>query len=474
MGIKRERKARNTSNTAFHDIVGPWYSLDNAASIMPSTSDSTSTHLFGLAVTFEEDVDRGILRMALDATVARFPYFAVELRRGLFWPYLVPHRNGVPIEDDVPSAPLIDYDVNRHGHCLFRVRVGGRRLLCEFHHSIADGTGGMRFLKNLVVEYLRLKGLAPEGADRGSEALAAGDPDIYDLGASPGPEENEDAYDRYADTGLPSPENPPVAYSPRRHWIGKHRYRITCGIIPLPDVLSKARELRVSVTELLAATYLDALQELWLRATPARQRRQRSTIVIDLPVNLRQHFPTGTNRNFSLTAQVTQDMRLRKRDFEDIVRRAHHEFRNANDARAFGRQIARNVGASRSLAFRLIPFPAKELLYRFLFRFFGSSIYSGSISNLGSVSLPPWAAAQVRRFDFLPSPYVNKGDIGVLSWKGFLHVSLGSMDTSRELERLFFSRLRKVGLQVRIETNLDGQDDPLEAATGGKARGGRP
>ena len=183
--MSNKTRRRRTWNTTFHDLLGPWYSLDNAASIMPSTSDSTSTHHFGLAVTFREEVDRDILRRALDATVARFPYFAVELRRGLFWPYLVPHKGIVPIEDDIPSAPLIDYDVNRRGSCLFRVRVRGRRILCEFHHAIADGTGGMRFLKNLVVEYLRLSGKAPPGALRGSADLAAGDSDIYDLGSRP-------------------------------------------------------------------------------------------------------------------------------------------------------------------------------------------------------------------------------------------------------------------------------------------------
>ena len=453
-------RGRRTWNTSFHDIIGPWYSLDNAASIMPSTSDSTSTHLFGLSVTFREEVDRDILRRALDATVARFPYFAVELRRGLFWPYLVPHRGIVPIEDDIPSAPLIDYDVNRRGRCLFRVRLGDRRILCEFHHAIADGTGGMRFLKNLVVEYLRLAGKAPSGVVRGSADLAAGDPDIYDLDSYPAPDESEDAYDRHADPGLPSPEQPPQAWSPRRSFLGKHRYRITCGIIPLGEARARAHGLGVSITELLVATYMDALQELWLRAGPSRQRLQRPTIVIDIPVNLRQHFPSGTNRNFSLTAQVRQDMRLRRRDFAEIATRAHHEFRNANDARAFGRQIARNVGASGSIAFRLIPFPLKEVLYRFLFRFFGSSIYSGSISNLGAATLPAWAEEHVERFDFLPSPYVNKSDIGVLSWRGLLHVSVGSMDSSRELERLFFTRLRRLGLPVKLECNLDEGDLP--------------
>jgi len=452
--MNKKDSLRHPSGTVFRDSLGPWYSLDNAASIMPSTSDSLTTNIFRYSATFKEDIDPALLRTALDATVARFPYFAVELRRGLFWHYLVPRKGPVPIEIDRPEAPLIDYDVNKRGNCVFRVRIDRRTLACEFHHSVTDGTGGMRFLKNFVAEYLRLRGRAPGGTAAESGRLGAGDPDIYDLRARPDPGENEDAYDRHFRSDLPSPDNPPRAFSPPPHPIARHRYRITSGIIPLDSVIEKAHEFGASVTELLAAAYMDALQEIWLSAPLAKRRWQRPRIVINIPVNMRKYFDTKSNRNFSLVAQVTQDMRLGRREFPDIVQRAHHELRNETDPRYFGRHIARNVGATRSLAFRMIPLFLKDLIFKFLFKFFGSSIYSGSISNIGPVRMPDWATDHIERFDFLPSPYIDKVNVGVLSWNGALHVAFGSLDTSREIERLFFTRLRKLGLHVRVECNL--------------------
>jgi hypothetical protein len=443
----------DTSRTAYFDASGRWYTLDNAASIMPATSNSLETHLFRMSATFDADLDYSVLREALDAVVARFPYFAVELRRGFFWPYLVPLSGPVPIAVDRPEAPLIGYDVNRPGRCLTRVLVGKRGVACEFHHAVTDATGALRFLKNLIVEYLRRRGLAP-GPDPAFADLAAGDPDIYDLSGRPKPGENEDSYDRFFQGDLPAPDIQPRAFAWRPRSMPDRRYRLTCGFVPLGEALEKAHEYEVSLTELLTAVYMDVLQDIWLAAPPRARRRQRPLIAVDIPVNLRRLFPSDTNRNFILGVQVTQDMRLGRREFADIVKRAHLELRWETDARNFGRQLSRNVGATRSLWFRAIPLPVKTFLYRLMFSFFGSSTYTGSISNIGAVNLPAWAAAHVVRFDFGSSPYRDKVNASVLSWKDSLYISFGSLDVSREIERLFFTRLRKLGLQVRVECNL--------------------
>jgi len=49
---------------------------------------------------------------------------------------------------------------------------------------------------------------------------------------------------------------------------------------------------------------------------------------------------------------------------------------------------------------------------------------------------------------------VTKTNAFVRRWKGNLVVDFGSLGRSRELERLFFSRLASLGLPVRIECNL--------------------
>ena len=431
-------------DTRRDDEEGTWYRLDNAGIIMPAVTDRVATNLFRLSATLVEPVDLPTLGAALDAVARRFPYFAVELRRGLFWHYLVPRKAGLSPEPDAAS-PMQDHDVNARGASLVRVRVEGARIACEYHHSITDGTGGLRFLKNLVAEYLRRRHPGEDPGDRG-------DPDLYRLDEHPLPGEYEDAYDRHYREEYPAPSGLSLAWRPSSPALRRHDYRVTCGLVPLDLALAAAKERGVSLTELLGAAYIKALQELWLASPPARRRR--SVLSLSVPVNMRKLNPSATNRNFSLFTFVTQDMRLGRRDFDEILSRTHHQLRFETDVRAMGRQLSRNVGAARNLAFRLLPLPVKDLAFKILYAAYGEGLYSGSISNLGPVALPGWMAARVERLDFLPAPTRGKANVGVLSYKGRLHVWTGSLAQSRGLERLFFTRLRRLGLPLRIECNL--------------------
>jgi len=427
------------SRTRYDDEAGTWYSLDNAGIIMPATSDAVMTNLFRLSATLDEELDPRLLDQALAAVAGRFPYFVVELRRGLFWHYLVPHEAPLRIESD-STYPMQDYDVNRRGRCLFRVRAAGRRIACEFHHSITDGTGGMRFLKNLVAEYCRLRWSA-----------AGGDDDLYRLDERPAAEEYEDAYGRHYRVDYPPPADLRRAYRPPSDPLPRFVYRVTCGIVPLAPALAKAKEYGASLTELLASVYIDALQELWLASS---SRPRRSQLSLSIPVNMRKLYPSRTNRNFSLLTFITQDMRLGHREFAEIVKRAHYQLRFEIDARTMGSQLSRNVSASKLFLFRLLPLPIKGRVLKVLHSSFGESLYSGSISNIGPVSLPEPIATHVERLDFVPSPTHGKTNVGVLSWNGAIYITFGSLGRSREVERLFFTRLRKLGLPVRVECNL--------------------
>ncbi len=436
------------SRTGFHDETGTWYVLDNAGSIMPAVSNSVSTSLFRISAELDEAVNLRILEASLAAVAARFPYFTVDLRRGLFWYYLEPHQGQLRVEPDTDS-PSQAYDINRRGRCLFRVRARGHRIACEFSHALSDGTGGLRFLKNLLVEYFRLKGVAAplEGG--------ASDPDLYRLGERPDPEEYEDAYNRHFSEEYPVPEKLSRAFHMKGPQLPKHRYRITCGIVPLASALAKAKEFGASITEMFAGAFLDALQEIWLSAPKAERRRQRPVLSVEIPVNMRKFFPTKSNRNFSLFVLVNQNMALGRRDFREIVERAHHQLRYEIDQRNIARQISRNVSNSRKLAVRLVPLVMKDFFAPFLFNAFGEDLLSGFISNIGPVSLPEPVAERVTRFDFIPAPSVyNKTNASVVSWKGELYINFGSLACSRELERLFFKRLVSLGLPVRVECNM--------------------
>jgi len=468
------------SRTGFNDAAGTWYAPDNAGSIMPAVSDPVSTSLFRVSAVLDGDIDLGLMQTALERVTSRFPYFHVELRKGLFWYYFVPCRGRPRLVPDTPS-PCQDYDINRRGTCLFRVRVAGPRVACEFSHSLSDGTGCVRFLKNLVVEYLRLQsgpgvaagtGLAAPAAGSGAAAPsvapaatvpgaapAAGhqgtDPDLCDLDGPVPPEEYEDAYSRYFTKEYPAPDHLTRAFHLGSAQLPRHQYRATYGILPLDAALSLAKKKGLSLTELLAAAYLDAFQSVWMSAPEAQRRRQRPRLAVEIPVNMRKFYPTATNRNFSLFVLVTQDMRLGPRSFDEIAERVHHELRYETDPRNISRQIRRNVGGAWHPLVRVTPLFLKTFFAKAVFSALGDDLVTGFVSNLGTISLPPEYAAHVARFDAVPTPSAfNKTNAAVLSYQDKLYVSFGSLAESREIERFFYTRLRSLGLPVHLECAL--------------------
>jgi hypothetical protein len=454
MNEKNIRKAA----TGHRDEEGPWYGLDGAGVIMPAVSNAVETSLFRISAELHAPLYLPALQEALDNTAARFPYLVVDLRRGFFWHYLAPHAGPLLVRPD-SGSPCQDLDPHRRGTCLIRVRARGRTLACEFSHIVTDGTGGIRFLKNLLVEYFRLtRGRASEGARPSASAdSSAGspgsDPDLYRLNEAPDPGEFEDAYNRHFPGDYPFPAGLPSAFHLPSDRLPRGRYRVIRGLLSLREALALSRDFHVSLTELLAAAFLEALQGIWTDESAKGGRRPRPRLAVQIPVNMRKFFPTPSNRNFSLFVLVTQDMRLGPRDFPDILSRVHHELRYETDARTIARQIARNVSGTRQFLLRLVPLFLKDPLFRIFFSVFGADILSGFISNLGAVKLPDEFASRIERFDFIPTPSLrNKTNASVLSWGDALVVDFGSLAVSRELERRFFVRLRKLGLQVRVDS----------------------
>jgi len=438
------RRNQRLSMMGFRDETGSWYGLDNAAVIMPAVTSAVSTYLFRLSATIDEPIHLPSLQAALERVARRFSYFSVELRSGFFWHYLEPHEAMPRVEADARS-PCQDFDMHKRGSLLFRVRARERTIACEFAHILTDGTGGLRFLKNLLAEYFRL---------RGTEA--GPDPDLLDLDAEPAPEEYEDAYNRYFPEHYPHPDYERPAYHIASPSLPRGSYRVITGELPLAEALAKAKELGVTLTELLTAAYIEAVQAIWLEEKTRERAVRRHRIAIEVPVNMRKFLATKSNKNFSLFVHPEQDMRLGPREFSGILSRVHHYLRYEIDGPSMARHISRNVSGGRMLAIRVIPLVLKSPLMRFLYAYYGDNKVSGVLSNLGSVSMPGPLAARIERFDFIhaPSP-VLKVKVSVLSWRDSLYISFGSLATSRELERLFLTRLRRLGLPVKVECNLE-------------------
>lgn len=446
MGLKKKSDSRFI-HTKHVDESGAWYVLDNAGIIMPPVTNAVATGLFRFELYLSEEPDKKILQKALAETANRFPYFNVHLKRGFFWYYLEQSQSAPSLDED-STSPSQGYDINKKGLRMFRIRVKGTRIAAEFSHALTDGAGAMAFMKTLLAVYCRDKGYAPNVFSSNPESFGILNPDT-----PASPEEYEDAYQRHFPGKLPLPEPNPKAWHLKDPLLPEGEYRIIEGTVSTSEILEAAKKRGVTLNELLGAVYLDALQEIWFSLP--RQPREHF-VSLEIPVNLRRFFPSRTNRNFSLFILLSENLLLGKRDFEELVQRAHYQMKLQNDPKSIARQIMRNAGSARNLAVRLVPLFMKDFFARMLFAKFGETMLSGFISNLGTISLPEEFADHVDRFVFMPAPSpTTKTNASVIGWKDQLVICFGSLSRSRELEKFFFRRLRSLGIRVAVRCRND-------------------
>jgi len=414
--------------------------LDNAAKIYPAAKRRKWQALFRLSAELTEEIDPDFLAMAQRSTLDRFPGFALELKRGAFWYYLE-HKDEQPEISQDEGYPCIRMDFRENKGFMFRVRYYRRRIAVEIFHVLTDGTGGICFLKTLVAEYLRFRYDAK--IPRGRE--------ILDCSKPPVAEETEDAYIKYA-TNAKRTRREPTAYHIKGVKENKGFVNIITGISPVGNVLSLAKEKKVTLTEYLASVMIIAAEKIQ-RQSHMAQRRQKP-IKIAIPINLRSFYPTNTMRNFSLYVTPGIDPRYGKYTFDEVLLAVHHYMRSEVTEKLLNAKMSTNVRSENNKFLRVMPLFIKNLVMKFAFKLVGDRKNTTVISNLGVVHLPHQMAKHVTRMDFvLGPPAQNKVACAALTYNGDLIINFTRTIKESMLEREFFRCLVKLGIPVKIESN---------------------
>ncbi|MEC0304954.1 alcohol acetyltransferase, partial [Terribacillus saccharophilus] len=163
---------------------------------------------------------------------------------------------------------------------------------------------------------------------------------------------------------------------------------------------------------------------------------------------------TNTLKNFFVSVPVTIDPRLGTYTFEDIIETISIELKRYLNDKQLKTLIARGVRGERNFLLRSMPLFVKDWISPMVHARFGENLYTSSISNLGVISLDDDLEKHVERFEFYPPPSIgNKIKAGVISYKDDMYITFGNLSNDRLVERTFFRKLVKEGVQIKIETN---------------------
>ncbi|MBQ3075008.1 MAG: alcohol acetyltransferase [Clostridia bacterium] len=321
-----------------------------------------------------------------------------------------------------------------------RVLYYENRVAVEFFHALTDGSGAMVFLKTLAAIYLEER----------YGAVFYGSEGVLCPGDTPDEEELEDAFQRYAGptaakrempyafrlTGTPEPDG---------------FLHVTRGTVSCAQILAAAKEKGVSLTTYLSAALCLCLEKIQKRrVAPQKEKAVR----VQIPVNLRKHFPSRTLRNFVAVYNVGMEKGETDAEFDEILSRIHHQMALMNTPRNLRAVFTANVNSEKGMAIRLVPLFLKNIVMRAVFDRVGESLACLCLSNLGVVRLPDGMAEYVTGFDFIIGPQAKAPyNCGVVSYGDDLRIHLVRNTVQPELEKEFFSFLSSRGLDVTLESN---------------------
>lgn len=423
-----------------HKKPSVWMKLDNAALIYPATMNRSWTALFRVSATLSEPVDPAILEKAQRAALNRCPSFCVKLRRGMFW-FFLEHSTDMPaIQPDVGN-PCVRMRLSENDGFALRVRYYRNRIAVEFFHVLADGTGGLTFLNTLVAEYLRIR----YGADIPESA------NVLDCALAPRPEETEDSFFKHSGDYAVS-RGEPRAFHVQGTNVSDEYIGIITGSMAADDLISRAKQKGVSVTEYLTAVLLLSLDAIQRREV-LRVKRYKP-VKVCVPVNLRRFFPSVTLRNFANYVNPGFDPRLGEYTFDEVLGIVHHFMAMEATKKLLNLKITANVRSQQNIVLRVMPLFIKNAAMKLVYSRVGDAVSSTCFSNLGVVTLPPGMARYVTRMDFLLGPLAsNRVCIAALTYGDTLRVNFTRTIAEPMLEREFFTRLVRLGVHVQIESN---------------------
>lgn len=442
VGNQQNLTGKNPKKETVNDYKLDWFRMDNAATLFSLVHSTRIPCMFRISSTLTKPVNKAILQQALLNIMPRFPYYNVNMRRGLFWFYWEANEEKPKVKDET-RYPAQKLPVRVRGEFPFTVLVYKNRIAVEMHHSLTDGTGAITFLKALIGEYLTLNGAKVE------DWL-----DIFRPEQKPKLAEYEDAFKANYQKTVPDPHRIPRAFHLPFKLTPKGVYRIISGSMNVKDVLAQAKKWNVTLTEYLVAVYLESLQKL-LFSFPERQlKRNLKPIRLMVPVNLRRMYQSKTMRNFSLYVTPGIDPRLGTHSFEEIIKQVYHYMRVEISDKYINQQIARNVRGEVLPVVKVVPLFVKRIFGKTIYNGKGEFLYSGVLTNLGRVQMPEPLNEEIADFQFFPAPSpVTKTGCAIASYKDVLYINWGRNINDTQVEKLFFRKLVKDGIKVRIETN---------------------
>lgn len=410
-----------------------WARLDNAAKIFPSTSRKSDTNVFRFSCILKENIKKEPLQKAVEKSVKIFPGCLYSIRKGLFWYYLE-ERFEIPKVAEEFEHPCDKIYYPDKKSLLFKVTYFHKRINIEIYHVLADGTGALEFLKDIVYNYL---------VEVHKEELS--DYEIKNESNASAFEKNLDGFRKYYKKNLKG--NSPNFKSAFHLHGGKrndNHMRVIEGIVSCKSILEIAHKYNTTMTVYLTAVFLNAIYKT-MNITD-----QKKDVVISVPVNLRTFFPTDTIRNFFCLMEVPYNFSESGNTIEEIIPNVSKCFSERITKEALERKMNTLAALEHNPFAKIVPLSIKNPVLK-VSRMILELGNTAVISNVGKIKVLPQYEEYIDYFSVLSSTWDLQ--ICMCSFGDNLQIGFTSAYLNTEVEKNFFNILAEQGITAKILTN---------------------
>lgn len=416
-------------------VQRPWRKLDNAAKIFPPTANSRDTKVFRCSCELYEEIDKDVLKKALDLSLEKFPFYRSVLKKGLFWYYLE-YSQIEPVIREEYRMPCSSIYSGIKKSLLFEVTYFGKRINLEVYHALSDGTGALNFLKTLVYYYLK---------EKHSEEFE-GKSLNFDYHASE-TEKLDDSFSKYyLKKKLPIKEKSPNAYRFKEENIDIGTLRVIEGRVSVKKLLEISHEHNCTLTAFLLAILFRSIGECMT------MRDKVKPVVICVPVNLRNYYESESARNFFGVVKIEYNFMKNSSELSDIIEYVDKSLKDKITMEKLTERMIRLSALENKFAAKIIPVVIKNPIMKIAAMLEDRSI-TAAFSNVGRIEMPEEFKTYIKMFDVFAS--TKRLQVCMCSYNDNCVISFTSQFVSTDVQRRFFKTLSSYGLDVEITTNLD-------------------
>lgn len=411
-----------------------WEKLDNTANLFPAIANREMTNVYRISVTLTENIDERLLQQAVDKVLPRFDTFRVRMRRGIFWHYFETNAKPAPLvreENDYPCRYIEPYANNNY---LFRVTYYANRINLEVFHVLADGMGGVNFLREITYQYLRLH----------YTELESGQVDSFSDDTSVN---TEDSYLKNYRKAKKKGYQTKRAVEIRGERLTAGELSVMHGFLSVQELKRVCKRYSVSINEYFTAVFLYSIYKEYLHGQSSDK-----PIAASIPVNLRPYFDSLTTRNFfvmvSAVLEPQEEMTL-----EEVIMVVRDSLRSQITKEHLEDLFSYNVSNQKNIFLRSVPIFIKILAMRFVYRS-SAKANTTTVTNIGNIKVEEKYQPYIRYFSAMLSRSVGQNMKGAIcSYQDTMVFTITSVLQDVSIQRCFFRTLAKEGLSVKVETN---------------------